>query len=150
MVALLTLGEGYHSFHHRFPVDYRNGIQWYQWDPAKWFIRGLRAVGLASELRAVDPPQIEHARIRAAIRLVEPKIASIHPKRAEDIRRRINKAVAHLETAIALWRQHIDEKAAGVSKSWRETRRRSRKYVRQSRRQWKNALRILSRVPDAA
>ncbi|HVS30976.1 MAG TPA: fatty acid desaturase [Thermoanaerobaculia bacterium] len=150
MVALLTLGEGYHSFHHRFPADYRNGIRWYQWDPAKWFIRGLRWVGLATELRAVDPPQIEHARIRAAIRLVEPKIASVPPQRAEDIRRRINKAVAHLETAIALWRQHMEERAEGVSKSWRATRRRSHKYVRQSRRQWKNALRMLAGVPDAA
>ena len=32
-VALVTLGEGYHSFHHRFPSDFRNGIRWYQWDP---------------------------------------------------------------------------------------------------------------------
>jgi fatty-acid desaturase len=36
--ALLTNGEGYHSFHHRFPNDYRNGIQWYNWDPSKWVI----------------------------------------------------------------------------------------------------------------
>ena len=65
MVALLTLGEGYHSFHHRFPADFRNGILWYHWDPAKWFIRGLRYVGLASDLRTTAPPQIEQARMRA-------------------------------------------------------------------------------------
>src|SRR5438105_883061 len=57
-VALLTLGEGYHSFHHRFPADFRNGVRWFDWDPAKWFIATLRAMGLASDLRATAPPQI--------------------------------------------------------------------------------------------
>ena len=26
LTALVTFGEGYHSFHHRFPFDYRNGL----------------------------------------------------------------------------------------------------------------------------
>ncbi len=26
VTALVTFGEGYHSFHHRFPFDYRNGV----------------------------------------------------------------------------------------------------------------------------
>jgi stearoyl-CoA desaturase (Delta-9 desaturase) len=62
LVALLTLGEGYHSFHHRFPGDYRNGIRWYQWDPAKWFIRGLAAVGLAHRLTRAPAERIAAAR----------------------------------------------------------------------------------------
>ena len=61
LVALVSLGEGYHSFHHRFPADFRNGIRWYHWDPAKWFIRGLRAVGLASALRSTPAPAVERA-----------------------------------------------------------------------------------------
>ena len=28
ITALLTLGEGYHNFHHEFPSDYRNGVMW--------------------------------------------------------------------------------------------------------------------------
>ncbi|MEA2465722.1 MAG: hypothetical protein QOJ98_3469, partial [Acidobacteriota bacterium] len=75
-VALLTLGEGYHSFHHRFPADFRNGIRWYHWDPAKWFIATLRGVGMASDLRSATPPQIEQARMDAELRLIEPKLAS--------------------------------------------------------------------------
>lgn len=39
ITALLTLGEGYHNFHHEFPNDYRNGIEWYQFDPTKVFIK---------------------------------------------------------------------------------------------------------------
>ncbi len=150
MVALLTLGEGYHSFHHRFPADFRNGIRWYQWDPAKWWIAALRGVGLAEELKTTPMPQIEQARLRAALRLVEPRIASsAHPMAAE-IRQRIDKAVEHIERAVMLWRQHADERAAGVSKSWKTTQRRARRYVRQSRRQWKDAMRLLGRLPQAA
>ena len=67
-VALVTLGEGYHSFHHRFPADFRNGIRWYQWDPAKWFIAAMRTVGLASGLRATPRRQIEEARAQAMAR----------------------------------------------------------------------------------
>ncbi|HUP47333.1 MAG TPA: fatty acid desaturase [Thermoanaerobaculia bacterium] len=148
-VALLTLGEGYHSFHHRFPADFRNGIRWYQWDPAKWFIAGLRGVGLAEELRTTAPPQIEQARLQAALRVVEPRIASINSPTAAEIRRRIDKAVEHIERAVALWRQHMDERAAGLSHAWKASRRRSRRYLRQARRQWKGAMRIMARLPEA-
>lgn len=37
-LALLTGGEGHHNFHHEFPMDYRNGIKWYDYDPTKWAI----------------------------------------------------------------------------------------------------------------
>src|SRR5581483_8536687 len=76
MVALLTLGEGYHSFHHRFPADFRNGIRWYQWDPAKWWIRALVWMGLAKHLVSTPEPQIEQARMSAAIRMIETRIAA--------------------------------------------------------------------------
>jgi stearoyl-CoA desaturase (delta-9 desaturase) len=69
LVALLTLGEGYHSFHHRFPTDYRNGIHWYHWDPSKWFIWGLGRVGLAGKLRRTQRQHIESARRTASAQL---------------------------------------------------------------------------------
>eukprot|EP00672_Neobodo_designis_P026641 CAMPEP_0174851330 /NCGR_PEP_ID=MMETSP1114-20130205/22963_1 /TAXON_ID=312471 /ORGANISM="Neobodo designis, Strain CCAP 1951/1" /LENGTH=438 /DNA_ID=CAMNT_0016085861 /DNA_START=257 /DNA_END=1573 /DNA_ORIENTATION=+ len=48
--AVLTLGEGYHNFHHEFAQDYRNGIKWYHWDPTKWLIRACEMVGCARNL----------------------------------------------------------------------------------------------------
>jgi stearoyl-CoA desaturase (Delta-9 desaturase) len=141
-VALLTLGEGYHSFHHRFPADFRNGIRWYHWDPAKWFIGALKSVGLASNLLTTPLPQIEQARMRAAIRVVEPKMASATGSLADEARRRLRVASEHLDRAIALWRRALDEKAQRLE-TWRQTHRMSRKHVRRSRRQWKRAVRIL-------
>ena len=147
-VALLTLGEGYHSFHHRFPADFRNGIHWYQWDPAKWFIRALRWSGLATELRATAPPQIEQARMSAALRVFETKIAEAPHTMGEEARARIAAAVDHLEKAFALWRQHMEEKAKGMK--WRQSWRESRRAVKQSRRNWMHAIRLISRMPQAA
>jgi len=49
--ALLTNGEGYHNFHHKFPNDYRNGYASHHWDPSKWFIYLLSRAGLAWGLK---------------------------------------------------------------------------------------------------
>jgi stearoyl-CoA desaturase (Delta-9 desaturase) len=149
-VAFVSLGEGYHSFHHRFPADFRNGLRWYDFDPAKWFIRGLRATGLAKELIATPPPQIEQARMRAALLLVEQRVEAAPKHLADDFRARVTAAAHHLEQAFALWRQHVDERAEGVAHRWRETRRRARDEVRRSRREWKGALRLIARTPATA
>lgn len=64
-VAFLTHGEGYHNFHHKFQIDYRNGIKWYHWDPTKWVIRSLNLMGLASKLRQISNVEILKARLQA-------------------------------------------------------------------------------------
>ncbi|HEX6641265.1 MAG TPA: fatty acid desaturase, partial [Thermoanaerobaculia bacterium] len=141
LVALLTLGEGYHSFHHRFPADFRNGIRWYQWDPAKWWIATLRMAGMARNLLTTPLPQIEQARMRAALRVIEPKIAVAQGTLAEEARRRLRVAAAHLEKAFTLWRRAHEERAQGTP--WRRLRKMSTRHVRRSRRQWKLAVRML-------
>ena len=142
-VALLTLGEGYHSFHHRFPADFRNGIRWYHWDPAKWFIGALRSVGLARGLRATPLPQIEQARMQAELALVERRLEHAEPTLAVQIQSHIDSARTHLGEALTLWRQHAKERSEGLSTAWRETRRRAQGHVRESRRQWKSARRMI-------
>lgn len=51
VLAVLTVGEGYHNYHHTFAADYRNGVRWYHFDPVKWTIWSLSKLGLASNLR---------------------------------------------------------------------------------------------------
>ncbi len=53
-VALVSFGEGWHNNHHAFPTSARHGLRAWELDPAYWFIRGLKAVGLAWDLR--KPP----------------------------------------------------------------------------------------------
>ena len=52
------MGEGYHNFHHQFPMDYRNAFRWYQYDPTKWFIATCGFVGLARDLHVFPPNEI--------------------------------------------------------------------------------------------
>ena len=49
-VSLITMGEGYHNYHHAFQRDYRNGPLWYNFDPSKWLIYNLSLLGLAGNL----------------------------------------------------------------------------------------------------
>ncbi|MFN7453340.1 MAG: fatty acid desaturase [Pseudobdellovibrionaceae bacterium] len=63
-VAVITHGEGYHNYHHRFQTDYRNGIRWYHWDPTKWTIQLLALFGLAQRLRTISKQEILKARLQ--------------------------------------------------------------------------------------
>jgi stearoyl-CoA desaturase (delta-9 desaturase) len=63
--AILTLGEGYHNYHHTFQHDYRNGIYWHHYDPTKWTLWGLNKVGLTSNLRRVPKETIIARRHKA-------------------------------------------------------------------------------------
>jgi stearoyl-CoA desaturase (Delta-9 desaturase) len=64
LTSLVTFGEGYHSFHHRFPFDYRNGVRWWHFDPSKWLIWTLARVRLVHHLRSASPRSIATARAR--------------------------------------------------------------------------------------
>jgi stearoyl-CoA desaturase (delta-9 desaturase) len=61
--ALVTIGEGYHNFHHEFPQDYRNAILYYQYDPTKWFIWACSKVGLAYNLKTFPANEIAKGQI---------------------------------------------------------------------------------------
>jgi stearoyl-CoA desaturase (Delta-9 desaturase) len=65
VTALFTLGEGYHNYHHQFPLDYRNGIKWHHFDPSKWLIFAFSKVGLASNLHRIPNYRIIQARVEA-------------------------------------------------------------------------------------
>ena len=62
ITALITLGEGYHNFHHEFPSDYRNALLWYQYDPTKWVIWIFKQLGLASNLKKFPENEIRKGR----------------------------------------------------------------------------------------
>jgi stearoyl-CoA desaturase (delta-9 desaturase) len=61
ITAILTLGEGYHNFHHSFQMDYRNGVRWWQLDPTKWLVWSLSKCGVTKDLRRVPTERIRAA-----------------------------------------------------------------------------------------
>eukprot|EP00483_Globobulimina_turgida_P005807 UN05817 len=77
IAGLLTLGEGYHNFHHEFPHDYRNGVKWYDYDPTKWFISAMNVCGLADDLYQFPMNEI----VKGEVDMIEKRLA----KRKESI-----------------------------------------------------------------
>ena len=51
LLALLTLGEGWHNNHHAFPGACRQGLRWWEVDPTHGALRVLALFGIARDLR---------------------------------------------------------------------------------------------------
>ena len=54
-VALVSYGEGWHNNHHAHPSNARAGHKWWEIDPTFWIIKGLKATGLAYEVKDAIP-----------------------------------------------------------------------------------------------
>ena len=52
-LALLTLGEGWHNNHHRYPMSARQGFYWWEVDITYYGLRLLAALGLIWDLKPV-------------------------------------------------------------------------------------------------
>ncbi|OJJ46844.1 hypothetical protein ASPZODRAFT_95272 [Penicilliopsis zonata CBS 506.65] len=77
ITAFVTLGEGYHNFHHEFPSDYRNAIEWWQYDPTKWSIWVWKQLGLAYNLKQFRANEIEKGRLQQLQKKVDQKRAQL-------------------------------------------------------------------------
>lgn len=97
ITALVTVGEGYHNYHHQFPADTRNGIRWYHYDPTKWFIFLLSYVGLAYNLKFFPENEIRKGRLQM-------QLVSLHQ---EQERLSYPKEIAKLP--IVTWDEFVEE-----------------------------------------
>ncbi|KAJ3167077.1 hypothetical protein HDU88_002414 [Geranomyces variabilis] len=71
ITALLTLGEGYHNFHHEFPSDFRNAVKFWQYDPTKWLIWLASTVGLTYNLNMFPDNEIEKGRLQMQAKKID-------------------------------------------------------------------------------
>lgn len=51
LLALITLGEGWHNNHHRYPGSESQGMYWWEIDISHYILRGLERFGLVWDLR---------------------------------------------------------------------------------------------------
>ncbi len=54
-LALITLGEGWHNNHHRYPASERQGFFWWEFDPTHYALVMMSWVGLVKGLKS--PPE---------------------------------------------------------------------------------------------
>jgi len=66
VIALLTMGEGWHNNHHAFPSSARHGLDRLQLDVSWWTIRALEKIGLAWDVKLPDARQLARRRLSEA------------------------------------------------------------------------------------
>ena len=61
-LALITLGEGWHNNHHRFPNSARQGLRWWEIDISYYLIKLMEKVGIVWDVNpGPNDMQIQHA-----------------------------------------------------------------------------------------
>lgn len=56
LLALVSLGDGWHNNHHHAPRSARAGERWWELDPTYWMISGLALLGLVWDVRTPVAP----------------------------------------------------------------------------------------------
>lgn len=77
LIAFLTMGEGYHNYHHSFQRDYRNGIRWWQFDPTKWLIKSLSWLRLTKNLYRTPIEHVETSRAEMQLQRTVRKLVNL-------------------------------------------------------------------------
>jgi stearoyl-CoA desaturase (delta-9 desaturase) len=96
LVAIITVGEGYHNYHHVFASDYRNGIHWYHVDPGKWVIWLLSKCRLAWNLRRPPLEKIQRTQIRLDTELLLRRLRDAAGTKAGELRAKLESRLGPL------------------------------------------------------
>ena len=113
ILSILTFGEGYHNYHHTFAGDYRNGVRWWQFDPAKIVIWTLSKIGLAHDLKRVNQLTIKRRLVAADRHLMMERI--------EELKHRID---------VDAWSARVEEAAASLTTNLNGLKTASDKFQR--------------------
>jgi stearoyl-CoA desaturase (delta-9 desaturase) len=119
VLALLTMGEGWHNNHHAYPSSARQGFRWWQIDASWYVLKLLSALRIVRGMKA-PPERVLRNEQRLGARIIQ--------RTAEQLAARFNSeaiaaAIAStlqapdlsaLRQALALGRHHADEAFAGL------------------------------------
>lgn len=142
-VSLLTFGEGYHSYHHTFMTDYRNGIKWYQYDPTKWLIWSLSKIGLTRDLRKTDMSTIRKRMvIEDKQRLLDRMKDIVHhhkevfEQQIHDLSERISSQAAEVQHLLQTYHAQKKEKHSAELKALKLQIKHMQKTIRKEWNHW--------------
>jgi stearoyl-CoA desaturase (delta-9 desaturase) len=69
VIALLTMGEGWHNNHHAYQASVRQGFRWWEFDPTFYILRALSWLGLVWDLH-VPPKAVVRAEHKLGRRVI--------------------------------------------------------------------------------
>ena len=160
VTALLTMGEGYHNFHHRFATDYRNGVRRHQWDPTKWLIRGMAAMGWAWGLCRAPREKIVAAELECETERLAERWKGHSAEALQYARERIAAVKAAVERSAERVGE-LERQLYSAGESFGRERRKqmerlraelrmARREFREARNRWRDALAELATLPVPA
>ncbi len=62
-LAILTLGEGWHNNHHKFPSSARQGIYWWEFDLSYYLLCLMKAMGLIWDVKKHDLAKVNQEQV---------------------------------------------------------------------------------------
>ncbi len=84
LLAIFTMGEGWHNNHHAYQGSVRQGFKWWELDPTYYLLRALSWTGLVWDLKT-PPEQVLRNEQRLGVRVVnraaEELVAHFNPER---------------------------------------------------------------------
>jgi stearoyl-CoA desaturase (delta-9 desaturase) len=72
ILAVITLGEGWHNNHHYYQRSVRQGFFWWEWDPTYYVLRLLGALGLVWDLHGPPPHVVAATEAKSAAAALPP------------------------------------------------------------------------------
>ena len=67
LLAVLTMGEGWHNNHHYHQSSVRQGFFWWEWDPTYYVLKAFSWVGIVKDMKAPPRAVLETNRIRDGV-----------------------------------------------------------------------------------
>ena len=146
VIALLTVGEGYHNYHHTFASDYRNGVRWYHFDPAKWLIWSLERVGMARNVKRYDALAIRKRLLLEDEKLLTSTLAALAHEGRVELERRVRHTAEAIRAKLVRMHELAAERrrlrAAGAAAAVREVRLEYRRLRQDLRVEWREWARL--------
>ncbi len=132
-LALISNGEGYHNFHHRFASDYRNGHRWFHFDPTKWWIKFLSYFKIVTRMKTAKDESILQARIETDLKNAQIKMQSAPKDLVEGFQKKIQVAYEQL--------LHAYSQLKSTKTKYHELKKSVLAKSKQSKKEWKLQLR---------
>ena len=70
LLAVFTMGEGWHNNHHAYQSSARQGFRWWEIDPTFYLLKTLSLFGLVWDLKT-PPPDVRRNKRRLGSRVIE-------------------------------------------------------------------------------
>jgi len=116
ILAIITLGEGWHNNHHKYMTATRNGFFWWEIDPTYYGLKALSYTGLIWDLKPVPKSIMEEAARRdhvASIAAAQ-QAARAHPE-FSSLKKVVPAAAAFAVATAAASQATMPKKAEGPS-----------------------------------